>query len=132
MSLAVAVAVAVSVDPSHCECVAGGGSADRDNCGGDGSVNSDGCQWLWSSRADESGGSGGSGGGSANRDGCQWLAAVAVASVDLLIEAAAGGCVPVALTSLVAAVVVAQPLHEKLKRAVILSEAVHSDHCPVS
>ena len=26
---------------------------------------------------------------------------------------------------------VAQPLHEKLKRAVILSEAVHSDHCPV-
>ena len=26
---------------------------------------------------------------------------------------------------------VSQPLHEKLKRAVILSEAVHSDHCPV-
>ena len=26
---------------------------------------------------------------------------------------------------------VAQPLQEKLKRAVILSEAVHSDHCPV-
>ena len=98
------VAVAVSVDPSHCECVAGGGSADRDNCGGDGSVNSDGCQWLWSSRADESGGSGGSGGGSADRDGCQWLAAVAVASVDLPTETAAGGCVPVALTSLVAAV----------------------------
>ena len=26
---------------------------------------------------------------------------------------------------------VAQPLQEKLKRAVILSEAIHSDHCPV-
>jgi len=26
---------------------------------------------------------------------------------------------------------VSQPLQEKLKRAVILSEAVHSDHCPV-
>jgi len=24
-----------------------------------------------------------------------------------------------------------QPLQEKLKRAVILSEAVHSDHCPI-
>ena len=27
--------------------------------------------------------------------------------------------------------IVSQPLQEKLKRAVILSEAVHSDHCPV-
>ncbi len=26
---------------------------------------------------------------------------------------------------------VAQPLHDKLKRAVILSEAKHSDHCPI-
>ncbi len=26
---------------------------------------------------------------------------------------------------------VSQPLHEKIKRAVILSEAKHSDHCPI-
>jgi exodeoxyribonuclease III len=26
---------------------------------------------------------------------------------------------------------VAKPLQEKIKRAVILSEAVHSDHCPI-
>jgi len=26
---------------------------------------------------------------------------------------------------------VAQPIQEKIKRSVILQEAVHSDHCPV-
>jgi len=26
---------------------------------------------------------------------------------------------------------VAQPLQENIKRAVILSDAVHSDHCPI-